>query len=152
METPTTDDLVPVLSFRLGTQHYALLIADVVEVAAMVEMVKIADSRPEVVGMVNRHGAPLPLLDLRAIFGQPTPPPTDSTLFVVVDDGSRMAGLVLDEVYQVVYLTAEQLRGPSAAEGYIRCIISHKDELVQVIALKPLLAAYVTEQITDFEA
>ena len=152
MDSPVPDEFVPVLTFSLGDQRYALLIEDVVEVAAMVDLVKIADSRPEVLGVVNRHGTPLPLFDLRAVFGQPSAPPTDATLFVVVDDGSRMAGLVLDEIHQVVYLIAEQLRGPSAAEGYIRCIISHKDELVQVIALKPLLAAYVTEQITDFEA
>ena len=152
MDAATPDDLVPVLTFSLDTQRYALLIDDVIEVAAMVNLVKSPGTHPEILGVANRHNTPLPMLDLRVVFGQPATPVSASTFFVVVSDGTRTAGLVLDEIHQVEYLPAQQLTGPSNAEDYIRCIISHRAELVQVIALKPLLAAYVTEQITDFEA
>lgn len=61
------DGLV-VLTMRVGEQHYALPVSDIVEVAAMVEVVRVAGQPPEVLGMVNRRGTPLILLDLKAVF------------------------------------------------------------------------------------
>jgi purine-binding chemotaxis protein CheW len=137
----STETRVPFLTFSLGNQLYALAIADVVEVAAMVELTHTPDAPPEYLGVVNRHGAILPLLDLRLIFKQPAPPLTPSSLFIVVTDGRRMLGLVVDEVRQVEYMDAAGLT--PASSKTIHGIISYKEQLIQVIALPTLFAAYV---------
>jgi chemotaxis signal transduction protein len=140
----TTNDL-PVLTFRLGTQHYALPIEDVVEVAVMVELTHVSGVRPEILGMVNRHGVPMLLLDIRPIFGQDAPPVDASTLFVVTVYNGQLAGLVVDEIQQVDYLPAKSLSQNAAA--YIRGVISHRSRLMQVLAIEPLLAAYLPGEI-----
>ncbi len=148
-----TADLIPVVRFRLGDSQYALLVDDVVEVAAMVAVAPVTDAPPAVLGLANRHGEPLPLLDLRLVFQQPATPLTDETLFVVVQSDGHLAGFVLDEIYQVDYILAEHFKPMAAAGAYIRSIISHEDGLVQVIHPAPIFKAFLTATMsTNIEA
>jgi chemotaxis signal transduction protein len=160
-------DTTPVLTFRLAGQCYALLIEDVVEVAAMVKLVTVADAPPEVLGVANRHGAIVPVIDLRRVMRslrEKGPLPTildarmlvkDSSpeIFIVVHSSirRRMAGLVVDEVMQVEYI---DLTGQQVAPGngrFVQGIVTHDvgigagDELVQILALSPLLAAFLPD-------
>lgn len=147
---PTDDGAgVPVLTFTLGGQRYALLIDDVVEVVSMVELVQLPGTPPEVEGIANRHGSVLLILDLRRILNHEVSPVDVTTLFVVVARDERMVGLIVDDVEQVEYIPAEQLSQTSTPGKYIRGIISHEGQLVQVIAVEPLLTEYLTEAPTD---
>lgn len=145
-----TDDNAntPVLTFTLGQQVYALPIEDVVEVASMVELIEVSASRPEVLGVANRHGAVLLVVDLRHVMGQPVLPVDVSTLFVVVKYQEHMLGLVVDTVEQVDYLPLAQISKSTASSKYIRGIISYKQSLIQIIALEPLVSVYLPETPT----
>ncbi len=137
--------LLPFLTFRLGEQSYALPIEQVVEVAAMVELTTIAGAPPALLGAANRRGSVLPVLDLRPVFSQPAAPVDDSTLFVVAALGGRQAGLVVDEVYQVAYFDPQQVAASPLSEQHIDGILTHRDQLVQIIALPALLASFLPE-------
>lgn len=149
LKTPPASNVLPLLSFRLGEQLYALPIDAVVEVAAMVERVTLPQMPPEALGVANRHGQPLPLLDLRVIFRQPAEPVTSATVFIVAAHGARMAGLVVDEIHQVEYVDARQLSQIDAPAQYIHGIINHKSALMPIIALGALLDACLTRQNSD---
>jgi chemotaxis signal transduction protein len=133
-----------ILTFSIGEQRYALLIEDVIEVAPMVEVMKVAEARLELLGMVNRHGTVLPLLDLRLILGLPAASIDMTTLFIVATDGEHPLGLVVDEIHQVEYIDSSQLSETTATGKFIRGIISNKAELVQIIDPTPLLATYLS--------
>ncbi len=149
LKTTTPGDSLPLLSFNLGEQLYALRIDDVIEVAAMVEHVAMPQMPPEVLGVANRHGQPLPLLDLRLIFQQPAEPVTSATVFIVAAQGDRTVGLVVDEIHQVEYADVRQLSQITAPAKYIHGIINHKSALIPIIALEALLDAYLTRQNRD---
>jgi purine-binding chemotaxis protein CheW len=138
-----------VLTFRLGEQDYGLLIADVVEVASMIELVTIADARPELLGIANRHGNALPILDLRRIMGNQEPMLNTATFFIVAASGDQIAGLVVDEIYQVEYIPIEYLKKSTASTQYIRGIISYEQRLIQIVSLAPLLETYLSDKILD---
>jgi len=140
------NDHLPVLTFRLGNQMYALLIEDVVEVEAMVERIAVLDAPPEVLGLVNRRGTILPLVDLRLVFNQPAPSVNSSSFFIVGEQRGQQIGLVVDEVVQVEYVNSVQLEQASAAGKYIRGIINIKSELIPVIALNPLIEVFLAGQ------
>lgn len=140
---------VPLLTFRLGDQPYALFIEEVVEVASMVELTVLPDSPPAMLGIANRHGVVLPLFDLRLIFGKEVTPINPSTLFIVATHSGQLAGLVVDDVHQVEYMDRGELRAVPTAGKYIRDIVNHKGQLVQIIALSPLLAALLPDGMTD---
>ena len=98
----TTAEPVAVVVCAIGEQAYAIPVGDILEVAALVEITALPEAPQEVLGVVNRQGAIVPLLDLRLCLGQDAPPPSLSTLFVVVhveaQDGEQVAGLIVDDV------------------------------------------------------
>lgn len=128
------------LTFSLGTQRYAIAIHEVVEVAAMVEVVAVAGMPPQVLGVVNRHGTVLPLLDLRPAFRKANPQIDTNSLFIVGVSGERYVGLLVDEVHQVEYFSLAQASPAKMGEAYIQAIIPHGNELIQLLTLPPLLA------------
>lgn len=137
---------LPILTFSLGDHLYGLLIEDVVEVSAMVEVTPLPDAPPEVTGIVNRHGAMLPLVDLRLVFKQSATPITSSSLFIVGAGGGQHIGLVVDEVHQVEYVDALQMSDMPSAGRYLHGVINHQSSLIPILALPPLLAAFVNSQ------
>lgn len=146
-ERSEQSSLLALLTFSLGDQRYGLPIDEVVEVASMVELVTVKDARAELVGMVNRHGTVLPLLDLRLIFGHSPRPVDTATLFIVATHRPQQVGLVVDEVHQVEYVPFSQVRETSTAGKLIRGIISYREQLVQIISPAALLATYLSGDI-----
>lgn len=138
---------LPYLIFRLGGYHYGLSIDYVVEVAAMVEVVPLAGGTPALMGVANRHGSILPMLDMRVIFGQSAAQIDTTTLFVVVQHNTIMAGLVVDEIQQIVYLSAR----PHAHDSvqYIEGVLTQQEQIVQLVALPQVLKAHIPHQVLE---
>lgn len=137
------------LTFRLGTQVYALHIADVLEVAAMVELITLPDAPYGALGFANRHGAALPVLDLRMIFDVEGEPISANTLLIVTQHRGQLAGWVVDEVYLVEYVVLTELRTVPSVRKYIHGIVQDGDRLIQLITLPPLFAAFVPQGNND---
>lgn len=137
------ETLHPVLTFRLATQHYALSVNQVLEVAAMVELTTVPDAPPEMLGIANRHGEVLPVIDLRETFKLPTKPITVSTLFIVADVKNKYIGLVVDEIFQVKYIREGALKPTHGAGQYITHIVGDGESLFQLLNVTPLLAKYL---------
>ncbi|MEL6526461.1 MAG: chemotaxis protein CheW [Chloroflexota bacterium] len=131
------------LTFRLSDQYYALRIQHVLEVAAMVEYDKLANADEALLGIANRHGDPLPLLDMRAVFGMSAIAVDVNTLFIVVQTSGYPVGLVVDEVEQVRYVPLNAFRSARAGT-YITHLVSTDDQLFQLVDLDTLLQQYVT--------
>jgi purine-binding chemotaxis protein CheW len=130
---------VPVLAFEVRQRSYALMIADVVEVAAMVERVPLPDAAPGVLGVVNRHGEMLPLLDLRVVFHGEDAPVDDSTYFIVIERPGQRAGLVVDAVDVVKYVPTAAFQ-PVPENKFVRALVQHENTLLQVLDTQPLFA------------
>lgn len=141
---------IPILTFSLGDQLYALPIADVIEVASMVELVQVASPDPTLLGMANRHGKPLPMIDLRQIMTpQATSFEVDSTtLFVVVRHQEQLYALVVGEIHQVEYVPSDWLDTSTATANYIRGIIGQRERLIQVVDLDTVLSPYLSMDST----
>jgi purine-binding chemotaxis protein CheW len=131
---------LPLLTFRLGEGRYALLIEDVVEVAAMVDMLSLPTERAEILGYINRRGTVVPLVDLRIVFKQPSAPINSATVFIVAAGGDKQFGLVVDAVEQVEYVDALQMSDTLASSPYLHGIISHQNDMISIIALPSLMA------------
>jgi chemotaxis signal transduction protein len=142
-------EMIPILTFLLGEQYYALFIEEVIEVAAMVELVNVTDAPAGVLGLANRHGAVLLMVDLRTVMGSRRSPIDEWTLFVVASYSEQSIGLVVDEVQQVEYIPVAQVHESTASGKCIRGIISYRQRLIQLVALDALLAEYSSGAVTD---
>ncbi len=148
-----SDNTLPVLTFYIDDQCYGLAIDRVIEVASMVTVISTPSEDPAVIGVVNRHGEILPMLDLRQIFSNSEPTPIDSTmLFIVGQVNDRRVGLIVDSIRQVEYLSKRKMTLSSSAGNYIHGIISYNDVLIQLITLEPLFAQYITSVVMDDES
>jgi chemotaxis signal transduction protein len=142
-------DSLAVLTVQLGERHYAFQIADVVEVAALTTLTTLHDAPPELLGMVNRKGEALPLVDLRRIFGHPIGGLDSTSLFVVIRAPQRDApqtdgllGVLIDEVIGVEYFPPHSLNIRVATPS-VHGIIGASDRLISVIAANHLVEQYV---------
>lgn len=134
---------VPVLTFRLDQQEYALPVDEVVEVAALVELTQVNGAVPELLGVANRHGAVLPVLDLRRVLGTPDTGLDTTTLFIVGQYEDQMLGLVVDEVQQVEFIPPDASHKSSTSGQHIRGIISYRQRMLQIIELASLADEYL---------
>jgi len=132
----------PALTFRLGEQQYAIGLDAVVEVGAMMELIKIAESPPEMLGMANRHGELVPIIDLRQVLGLPSLSIGLNTLFIVVKYEATLLGVVVDDIQRVDYLPIKQLQQTSTWGKYIEGIMSYQTQTIQFIAVSALVARY----------
>jgi chemotaxis signal transduction protein len=139
----------PILTFDVGGEEYGLPIEDVLEVAAMVELRPLSDAPPEILGIADRHGSILLLLDLRQLIRQESSAVTPATLFIVAGQETRCIGLVVDDVYQVEYINSAQISQASITGKYIRGIINHKSRLIQTISLAALWTVFQTDALAE---
>ena len=143
----TTAEPVAVVVCAIGEQAYAIPVADILEVAALVEITPLPEAPREVLGIVNRQGAIIPLLDLRLCLGQPAPPPSLSTLFVVVQAGDQAAGLIVDDVRAVVTLPADTLKSRAKSGPYVQGMAVVDQEPVLVLSTAALLNNFAPSEL-----
>ncbi|GAB4572176.1 MAG: chemotaxis protein CheW [Anaerolineae bacterium] len=126
----------------LGDRQYAIPVADILEVAAMVHLTPLPESAPELLGLANRHGEVLPILDLRLCLGHDASPTTMNTLFVVVRDADMMAGLVVDDIREVAQLPAETSKPPAHSGPYVKEVAILNEQPVLVLNVQAILRAF----------
>jgi chemotaxis signal transduction protein len=91
---------------RVADEHYALPVADVLEVAELGDVTPVPGARAAVLGVRNLRGQVLPVVDLATLFELPQP---DPERIVIAEHGALRAGFAVDSVAGV-----EQL--PEASE------------------------------------
>lgn len=138
-----TDNLQPFLTFRLAEQYYALAIPNVLEVVAMLSLSSIPNAPSALLGLANRHGEALPILDLRIAFNLKASALDVSTFFIVAQTQTYRVGLVVDEIFQVKYIPKSAIKVAQGTGEYIIHIISDAQMLYQQIDLEPLLVQYL---------
>lgn len=141
-------DQIPVLTFMMGDKTYALLIEHVVEVAAMVQYSYVVDSILALLGMINRHGQVMPLIDLRIVFGLITPVIDTNVLFIVAQYEDTLVGLVVDTVNQVEYIYSSDLRVAPGGGRWVEQVASYQDDLLQIINLPAVIENLLPETLT----
>lgn len=89
------------VGFLVGAVQYALPIANVREIAKPLPMVELPHAPVAVVGVAEYRGEVIPVVDLRARFGQPLAAPTRRTKWIIAVVSKRTVALVVDAVTEV---------------------------------------------------
>lgn len=96
------------VAFWLDEQLYGFSIDQVREILQMVEITPIPDAPAHVRGAINVRGTVVPILDLRMLLGLQERPFDASTPIVLVEGGERLVGVGVDDVADVLQVSAEQ--------------------------------------------
>jgi purine-binding chemotaxis protein CheW len=105
--------------FSLGEEEYALPITQVHEIIRYTEPRSVASTDPSVRGVISLRGRILPVYDLATRLGvQIGPARPGEAKIVIVETANDMAGVIVDDVEEVITIDAEQIgEAPSAGIG-----------------------------------
>lgn len=104
------------LTFTVGNQEYGIPVTRVVRIIEMVKIIKINGVSKFVQGIINYQGKAVPVMDMRLRldfdhkdYGLHTP-------IVLVDlEENHLLGLIVDEVKQVINISADTISQTTAA-------------------------------------
>jgi purine-binding chemotaxis protein CheW len=98
------------LTFRLGEESYGIDILKVQEIRGWEVPTTIANSPPFIRGVINLRGVIVPILDLRVKFGMADTRYDEFTVVIILNIATRVVGVVVDSVSDVLSLEAEEIR------------------------------------------
>ncbi|MDQ3364786.1 MAG: chemotaxis protein CheW [Myxococcota bacterium] len=132
------------LTFRVGTAEYALPAAQVLHLESFDTATHVPGAAPYVAGLVQVRGRVVPVVDLRKRFGLP---PTDRVLdhrVIVVQVGTRVAGLLVDSSREVVSLDEASFQKPpelieDQVNGFVTGVISVAQRLLLLVDVPRLI-------------
>jgi purine-binding chemotaxis protein CheW len=104
------------LSFRLADEEYGLEILKVQEIIGLMRITRVPTLPAFVRGVINLRGRVIPVVDLGLKFGMPAHEDTQRTCIIVVQvpcgNHRVTTGVLVDDVSEVVNITAEQIEPP----------------------------------------
>lgn len=97
------------LVFSLGDEEYAIDILKVQEIRGYENVTRIANAPDFIKGVTNLRGVIVPIIDLRIRFQISEAVYDRQTVVVVTNIGSRIIGIVVDRVSDVLSLGEDQI-------------------------------------------
>jgi purine-binding chemotaxis protein CheW len=121
--------------FSLGSEEYALPITRVQEIIRYAEPRNVASHTTWIRGVINLRGRIVPVCDLAERLGLPTER-AETAKIVIVETEIGTAGVIVDDVEEVLTVSEQQLEGvPTADSDYVEAIAKVDDRLA--ILLNP---------------
>lgn len=112
-----TADSGQFLTFTLKNEEYGIEILKVQEIKGFSKITPIPNAPVFVRGVMNLRGTVVPIIDLRARFSMNEKDYDQFTVIIVVNVGSRVVGLVVDTVSDVLNIPTEQIAEPPELAG-----------------------------------
>src|SRR4051812_43889602 len=120
--------------FSLGDEEYALPITQVQEIIRYAEPRAVASDDVWIRGVISLRGKIIPVCDLAARLGLANERPAGAKIVIVETDGGT-AGVIVDDVEEVLTLDGEQLdAAPAAGTDLIEGIAKIGDRLVVLLS------------------
>ena len=137
-------DVDQYLTFGLGQEEYGIEILKVQEIKGYSAITPIPNTPAHVRGVMNLRGTVVPVVDLRSKFAMETVEYTKFTVIIVVTIGSKIVGLVVDAVSDVLNIPASDIRpapdfGSRADTRFITGMANSGDKLAVLLDVDRLL-------------
>lgn len=142
------------LLFRLGTDRYALRTAAIVEVLPVITWRQLPQVPPEIRGIIDYHGAAVPVLDLQSLaLGTPVELRMGTRIVVVDYPGGdaerRLLGLLVPEATGFIRRGEEEFTDSPVRSGapYAGPITLHETHMVQRVELEEMVSPDLWRQL-----
>jgi purine-binding chemotaxis protein CheW len=134
------------LSFVLGKEEYGIDILKVQEIRGYSAITAIPNTPAYIRGVINLRGAVVPIVDLRAKFGLAATEYDKFTVIIVVTIGTRVAGLVVDAVSDVLNVSRSDVEptpefGAAVDTSFITGMAKVADKLVLLLDIDRVVAS-----------
>ncbi|WP_082547796.1 MULTISPECIES: chemotaxis protein CheW [Massilia] len=135
-----------VLSFRLGSEEYAISILKVQEIRGYDAVTRIASAPDYLKGVVNLRGIIVPVVDMRIKFNVGAATYDAFTVVIVLNINKHTIGMVVDSVSDVVTLTPDQIKpapdlGATVSGDYLRGLATVGERMLIMLDIDKLLGS-----------
>ncbi len=143
---PEVTHLREFLAFKLGEEEYGIDILRVQEIRSYEAPTRIAGAPPFIKGVVNLRGVIVPIVDMRLKFKLESARYDSFTVVIVLNIGTRIVGVVVDAVSDVITLKPDQLRpvpefNSAIASDHLLGVGSIDERMLILIDIEKLMSA-----------
>ncbi|MEJ2663990.1 MAG: chemotaxis protein CheW [Spirochaetia bacterium] len=104
------------LTFRIGSEDFAVDVLKVREILELVRITQVPKTPEFMKGVINLRGSVVPVVDMHIKFGLPAEERTVNTCIIVMEVNIReevvVLGAIADMVKEVTYIDAENIEPP----------------------------------------
>ena len=136
------------LTFKLGKEHFALNVGNVINILEMQSFTKIPKSPKYLTGMVNLRGEVLPVIDTNVKLGFDSTEITFNTCILVIEttlaNTKLKFGILVDSVQEVLEFDNAKILPPpvlgdSLDTKVISGLIEQEDEFIMILDIQEFL-------------
>jgi purine-binding chemotaxis protein CheW len=132
------------LTFLVGREEYGVDILKVQEIKAFSTVTAVPNTPAYIRGVMNLRGTVIPVLDLRVKFGMAESACDKFTVIVVVNLRTKVVGLVVDAVSDVLDIAASSVERPpelvsDAETAFIRGMATLADRLIMLVDVDQII-------------
>lgn len=132
------------LVFRLGEEEYGIDILKVQEIRSCERVTRIANTPDFIAGVTNLRGVIVPIVDLRVKFRLNSAEFDQNTVVIVLNFVTRVVGIIVDGVSDVLSLAAEHIRpapdfSVTLSTEYIQGLGSVDERMLILVNIEKLL-------------
>lgn len=134
------------LTFTLGSEEYGIDILKVQEIRGYDTVTHIANAPDFIKGVINLRGVIVPIVDMRIKFKVGVPTYNEFTVVIIMNVLSRVIGMVVDGVSDVVALSPEQIKatpemGAALDTDYITGLGTLNDQMLILVDIEKLMGS-----------
>ena len=138
------DGMMKYVTFFLEAEEYALPIYQVQEIMRIGEVTRVPNSPEHVRGVMNLRGKIIPVIELKKRLSLGEAVIDGNSRIVVVENGLKVMGLMVDRVAQVLNITAEQIdKAPDEVvqvqESYIKGVGKIDQRMIILLDLEKII-------------
>lgn len=140
-------DDIEVITFEIGGQSFCVDVRQVREIRGWSPETPIPHAPDYLRGVTNLRGVILPIVDAATRLGLPTSPPSARSVIVVMEHDSRLAGLLVDDVSDILVVSPADFQTPpdiAAIDGggpHVDGLLCLDGRMVSRLAISEILPA-----------
>jgi len=144
LELHDREGLLPLAVIGLNREYFAVDLAVVREFTGVREVAPVPCCPPHIVGQLNLRGDLLTVVDIRSALHMSSAGTSTTSKIMVVEVDELVAGVVVNEVWDVVYLQPDRITaGPLGARSiqveHLKGMAAYREKLVSILDLGKIL-------------
>ena len=148
-----TGDRQEYLTFTLGPEEYAIDILKVQEIRGYDTVTTMVGAPSFIKGVINLRGVIVPIVDLRLKFALGEPSYNAFTVVIILNLSSRVVGIVVDGVSDVISLATGEVRpapefGSAVDTRFVRGLATLEERMIIALDIEQLMLS-AEMQLTD---
>jgi len=130
--------------FSVDKVEYVLPASEVLHMESFTGATRVPGTLPYVAGLVQVRGRVLPVIDLRLRFGLPAREATLDSRILIVQQGTRVVGLLVDSAREILRIDESALRPPpeligEQAAGFVTQVAEVGERFVMRVDTKQII-------------